>query len=122
MHTQAYIYSYTRQDALEDGSLIDVTTMAKEAGFKFPVAVTSAVWNGYIQPSSEAIGQSINGRLWDTLCMAAQAGKKVQGGMMFFSVIFVLGKDQLKTIKFKSIIGPGDCGEPVITIMLPNEN
>jgi len=35
------IHRYTRADALRDGVLIDVTATAKEAGFKYPVALTA---------------------------------------------------------------------------------
>jgi type I site-specific restriction endonuclease len=30
------IYSYTRKQAIEDGVLVDITEMAKEAGIKYP--------------------------------------------------------------------------------------
>jgi hypothetical protein len=35
------IFSYTRARAIADRALIDVTPTAAEAGFRFPVAVTS---------------------------------------------------------------------------------
>ncbi|MHB1685468.1 MAG: DUF6573 family protein [Bacilli bacterium] len=38
------ISQYTRAQTIEDGVLIDVSKMAKEAGFTIPVAV----WNEYI--------------------------------------------------------------------------
>ncbi len=38
-----YIYCYTRRQAIEDGILIDVTITAQEAGFIWPVAITSAI-------------------------------------------------------------------------------
>ena len=37
------ISSYSRAQAIEDGVLVDVSTVAKEAGIKFPVAMTAAV-------------------------------------------------------------------------------
>ena len=37
------IYAYTRQDAINDGVLVDVTELAREAGFKIPVAITAAL-------------------------------------------------------------------------------
>src|SRR3990172_13277670 len=37
------IYSYSRADAINDGVLVDVSTLAKEAGIKYPVAVTARV-------------------------------------------------------------------------------
>ena len=61
------IHSYTRMQAIEDGVLIDVSEMAKEAGFKFSVAITNTVWTDLIVPNEEVNGQSIEGRLWDTL-------------------------------------------------------
>ena len=35
---------YTRQQAIEDGVLVDVSELAQKNGFKIPVAVTRAVW------------------------------------------------------------------------------
>ena len=63
------VFTYTRKQAIEDGVLIDITDTAKEMGFKFPVAITSTVWHGYIVPSKElkCWGQSVKGRLWDVI-------------------------------------------------------
>ncbi|GAB3104269.1 hypothetical protein GCM10027217_27490 [Pseudomaricurvus hydrocarbonicus] len=38
------VSSYSRAEAISDGVLIDVTTMAREAGFQWPVALTHSVW------------------------------------------------------------------------------
>ena len=35
---------YTRAQALADGVLIDAGPMAREAGFRWPVAITAAAW------------------------------------------------------------------------------
>ena len=68
------IHSYSRQNALEDGVLVDVSETAQEAGFSIPVAVTHAVWNQYIEWTSDDSDrqtyQDQSGRLWDVLCMA----------------------------------------------------
>ena len=37
------IYTYTRAQAIEDGYIVDVSEVASEAGFRWPVAVTRAV-------------------------------------------------------------------------------
>ena len=45
--------------------------------------------------------------------------------MLTFSVIFVRresGKLRRRTVQIKSICGPGDDMEPVITLMLPDED
>jgi hypothetical protein len=38
------IHSYSRADATSDGVLMDVSSVAGEAGSRFPVALTLAVW------------------------------------------------------------------------------
>lgn len=117
------IFRYTRKQAIEDGVLVDVTEMAREAGIKYPTAITSTLWHTFIVPTDEdrTNGQSENGRLWDTLWMFRHAAKKERGGTLLFKLYFIFaGKRRLVT--FKAICGPGDEGEPVITIMLPGED
>ena len=65
------IHSYTRAQAIEDGVLVDVSDVAKEAGFKLPVAITRAAWARYVEVPAglEMRGQSVEGRLWDVLFM-----------------------------------------------------
>ncbi len=122
------IYSYTRAQAIEDGVLADVSDMAKEAGIKFPVAVTTGLWEKYIKPSPklEGHGQSTDGRLWDVLWMFRCAAVRCQGDLLFFEVIFAMPGGYegvtMETAKLKGHIGPGDDMEPVITIMLPDED
>lgn len=119
------IFSYTRQDAIDDGVLVDVSKMAREAGFKIPVAVTQAVWEQYITPDprSEKYGQSIDGRLWDTLWMLHVAiSTKKSSSEIHYQCIYVLKEKQRKTVTLKAMIHPGDNMEPVVTIMLPNED
>jgi hypothetical protein len=38
------IHRYTRVEAIRDGVLIDVSAVAREAGIRYPVALTRAVW------------------------------------------------------------------------------
>ena len=130
---------YTRADALSDGMLVDVSEMAREAKFRIPVAVTTSVWEECIYwPEDEAngYGQSTDGRLWDVLFMAhceiASARGNEQDLLYKLNVIPRGTKPEntgaiddftgaeLRTLKIN--IGPGDNGEPVITIMQPNED
>ena len=39
---------YTRAQAIEDGILVDVSTVANEAGFKWPTAMTRTVYERYV--------------------------------------------------------------------------
>ena len=65
------ISAYTRQQAISDGILVDVTTTAKEAGFSIPVALTRTVWTRLVAlPEGYRGFQDESGRLWDVLHMA----------------------------------------------------
>lgn len=43
------IFNHSRAQAIEDGVLVDVCTTAVEAGLKYAVAVTRAVWDKYVE-------------------------------------------------------------------------
>jgi len=120
------IYSYSRKQAIEDGVLIDLSTWARETGFTIPVACTAAVWNQYVVPteSSRAAGQSERGRAHDLLWMLYLAIKKQPGAadLLMYEVIFLNAAGKQETVTLKAMCGPGDHAEPVITVMLPNED
>jgi hypothetical protein len=119
------VFQYTRAQAIEDGVLIDLTEWAKETGFRFPVACTDSVWNGYIVPNdaTRELGQSERGRAHDLLWMLFCAIRKHgDGDTLFFEVAFLQSPSRHDTVKLKSVCSPGDHGEPVLTIMLPNED
>ena len=126
MFTQAdLIYSYTRAQAIEDGLLIDVNGTAKEAGFKYPVAVTSGVWAEVIEPDGKAKsqGESDTGRLWDVLWMLFVAIKRGQSNGSQTDYKLIATKDgHQHMVDLKAECHGGDDGEPVITIMLPDED
>ena len=121
------IYSYTREQAIADSVLIDVSEMAKEAGIRCPVALTSAVWHEYVVPDEALVnyGQSEKGRLWDVLWMFRCSAVKRTSDIMFFDLYFLINKNgqvEQKLVTLKAVCGPGDNGEPVITIIKPDED
>jgi hypothetical protein len=67
------ISRYTREQAIEDGVLMDVSEAAREAGFRIPVALTRAAWAEYVEVPEGVIAQDEAGRLWDVLWMARDA-------------------------------------------------
>ncbi|MCE3238259.1 MAG: hypothetical protein K0R24_1240 [Gammaproteobacteria bacterium] len=127
---ETIIYSYTRKDAIEDGVLADVSEFAKSVGFKVPVAITEAVWMDYIEWTEEdnikQIYQNTTGRLWDVLSMLRFAIRSCPDNHTVYYKLYTIPRDgkseKAKLIKLKATIGGGDEGEPVITIMLPNED
>lgn len=122
---EAIIYSYTRKQALEDGVLVDVTEIAKEAGFKVPVAVTNTLYTEYIEPSEnlKVQGQSVEGRLWDVLYMLhLKIHNCPKANTVIFYVAFVMDNGTTETKHLKAVIDGGDDGNPVLTIMKENED
>ena len=136
------ISAYTRLDAIRDGFLVptadlvpDEPNFAREAGWKVPVCLSSALAAIAIPTEwEEARYQDVKGRLWDILSMARMYGKGArQHGMTtewFFPCIFVLGPADARklrragraTLHLKAVIGPDDDMSPVLTISLREEN
>lgn len=124
--TPDIIYSYTRAQALADGVLIDVSDLAREAGFKLPVAVSDSLYHGYLTPPLDfaKAGHSLEGRLWDTLSVLRYAIKSSPAtDRLPFSVLFQMVLDAAPVaVDLLAVCGPDDSGAPVITIMLPSDD
>lgn len=119
------IYAYTRAQAFEDGVLVDVNKvvpgLAEEAGFIVPVGMTRTVWDQYVEvPEGMDREQDLKGRLWDVLFMCHRAAK--QGGDTIRFKLKVRMKKGHRLIELKAVCGPGDDGNPVITIMTVTED
>lgn len=123
------IYAYTRADAIADGTLVDVTETAREAGFRLPVAVTAAAWADCVAwseaDSKRQTAQDEAGRLWDVLWMATIAARQAQGERVPFQLYRVPRGGRGTRPKLTTLhlhIGPGDDCAPVITILMPHED
>lgn len=121
------IHVYTRAQAIADGVLHDVTTDAAEAGFRYPVALTAAAWGDAVEWNAEhGAHQDERGRLWDVLTMARFYAQRDRGGdRVPFQVLRVPNRPRATRPRYADLvlhIGPGDRGEPVLTIMLPGED
>ncbi|MRG98424.1 DUF6573 family protein [Polyangium spumosum] len=119
------IAAYSRRQALEDGTLVDVTELAKQAGIKAPVALTRSVWEKYVElsPAAEKAGNDTTGRLWDVLwmfrCAALQQPDEAE---IRYELHVVTDAIEPSLVELKAMFGPGDDGEAVITILLPEED
>jgi hypothetical protein len=120
------IHRYTRADAIRDGVLIDVTGTATAAGFRYPLALTAAAWARCVAVPSGIQCQEESARLWDVLTMLHVAIRRSSGAVseLFFGVH--VRNDNREGIpplvRLKALCGPGDEGEPVVTVMLPDED
>jgi hypothetical protein len=128
------IHAYTRADALADGTLVDVTGTAAEAGFTCPVALTQDAWadavawsDGTDAAKGGFTGQSESGRLWDVLWMTRYAIQRQRATGDRLEVLLyrvpATGRElEPRLTRLHALTGPGDHGEQVITICLPHED
>jgi hypothetical protein len=125
------IASYARAQALEDGVLVDVTETAREAGIKFPVALTAAAWADCVEwtdEDAERTGayQDQSGRLWDVVWMTRCAIVRGRGASNMVVVDLLRVRRDRRSrravaVQLVALCGPGDDAEPVITIMTMDE-
>jgi hypothetical protein len=120
------ISSYSRAQAIEDGTLVDVTAQAKETGITLPTALTREVWEWFValSPAAMEACNDERGRLHDILwmfrCAAARAPKDVSE--LRFQLYVVTTQLDPELVTLKAICGPGDDEAPVITILLPEQD
>ena len=123
------IYSYSRGQALEDGHLVDVSGTAREAGFRFPVALTRAAWDDCVAWDDEDSdrkhwAQDEAGRLWDVLSMTrfymrGAIRRDLHTDRFALQVLRVPREGRghkARIVTLQAHIGPGDNADPVITI------
>lgn len=117
------IFAYTRQQAIADGVLVDVTETAKQAGFAFPVALTQGVWAECVAVPKDDPCQDEAGRLWDVLCMLRFAARKSDSEEIRYSLYVQKEPDGgPELVTLRAVCGPDDDGSPCITVMLPHED
>jgi len=121
------IHTYTRAEAIEDGTLRKVPTdLAREAGFRYPLALTAAAWADAVAWDHGGI-QDESGRLWDVLTMARAALAKTPPweDRALFDVLRVPNTPRARSprpTRLRVHFGPGDNGSPVLTILMPDED
>ena len=120
-----------REQAIENGALIDVTGAAVPVGFTIPVGMTRRVWNEMVVWTSEdsrrQVPQDMTARLWNVIwtlrCHSQVKRHKPTRELMFYvHCVPWDGQSRLpRAIPLKAEIQRGDVGEAVITIMMPDE-
>lgn len=121
------IYTYTRAQAIADGFQIEVTKTAAEAGIRFPMFITRAVWDAFVTVPPGVSCQDEAGRLWDVVWMTRFAiMRHRQSGDRVPVALYVRNSDTkpAKLIKLVAVCGPLDIDDPqpAITVMMPDED
>jgi len=120
------VYSYTRAQAVADGVQVDVTKTAQEAGIKFPMFLTRAVYEKYVAVPEGVTGQDEAGRLWDLIWMTRFGILRARPGVQRLPVALYVRNDnhRAKLVKLIAQCGPLDIDDPApaITVMLTTED
>ncbi len=121
------IYTYSRAQAIADGLQVEVTKTAQEAGIRFPMFLTRAVYDAYVAVPPGLTGQDEPGRLWDIVWMTRFAIIRSRPGHNRLPVaLYVRNSDAepARLVKLVAICGPLDIDDPqpAITVMLPDED
>ena len=120
------IYSYTRAQAVADGVQVDVSKTAQEAGIKFPMFLTRAVYDAYVAVPEGVTAQDEAGRLWDIVWMTRFGIIRSCPGVDRIPVALYARNDnqRSKLVKLIATCGPLDIDDPqpAITVMMPDED
>jgi Family of unknown function (DUF6573) len=120
----------SRAQAIEDGTLVDVSEHAVSMGYQYPVALTSSVWEDCVEWSDSdtlMASKERNHRLATLLSVLRGDIRSIQPGAA--NLLFSVGRvpndgcsNQMETVELKCVVSGGDDHQPVITIMSPREN
>lgn len=122
------VHVYTRAQAIDDGVLVNLSDPESDTApvcrqhYKYPVACTMRV----LELMRRAVENprycnDYAGLLHDMLWMSRVGGRKLDASTVVFRVA-IAGAGRARYYDLKLAIGPGDQGEPVITLMLPSED
>lgn len=124
-------HAYSRAQAIADGVLVDVSSIAAAVGFKVPVAITCTAWADCVEWNEEvkarkSLIQDESGRLWDVLWIAFLACRAKGGSSRRIFELYRVPREGRGIhpcrVALAVTIGPGDDLAPVITIMQPTED
>jgi hypothetical protein len=112
------ISRYSREQAIDDGVLVDVSTPARETGILLPTVITDHLHNVLEEIPAESAGQDYRGRLHDVLWMTflklKGLGARARSGAAFPAEVKVIIDGKLHKLW---IVVDGDG----LTIMFPED-
>ena len=122
---------YGREQAIADGLLVDISCQAKDYGFQIPVAISAALWVDCVFWNDQDLvrqsdaRQSQEQRLHDLLLRAVLSAADKETDTVPFDLERVPRDGRTARrhrTPLKLMVGAGDEGEPVMTLMLAGED
>lgn len=113
------IHTYTRKQAIEDGVLVDVSAAAFGLGYQVHVAMTATA-----HAVVDRAGQSHKTPSERLFAFLRAQKTEIQDQVWRFggNVGSEFEWVYRNRVRLKAHIGPGDHGEPVLTVLLPGED
>jgi hypothetical protein len=93
---------------------VEVTKTAQEAGIKFPMFLTRAVFDNYVAVPEGVTGQDEAGRLWDVVWMTRFGILRARPGVDRIPVAFYVRNDN-RAARLVNIIAT--CGSGIVSIL-----
>ena len=121
------IHTYTRAEAIADGVLIDAMqgdfAEVSRQHYKYPIAMTAGVFDLIARAVANKRHCNDYKGVWhDILWMSRQnIVRRFDATCHLFQVI-ITGAGRKRYHTLKAMCHPGDNAEPVITVMLPEED
>ena len=117
-HEANPIFTYTRQQAIEDGIFVDVTEVAEHLGFLIPIALTTNLYHTHIKKDDEAETQK---RLTTFLmCLYSEIKHSKEKGNMLCTKIYFDDKTPTDVWAVIEAQSPED-HSPAMNVMLPED-
>jgi hypothetical protein len=123
------IHTYTRKQAIEDGVLMDLTRpgfdrLLKMLGIKIHTVMTATAFGQVVTRDfdSDHAGQAIGNTLMVLAAFRKEVDRKMRAKENIDRVYFTVPGLDNQDVELWALIGPGDEGEPVLTIMLVGED
>jgi hypothetical protein len=127
-HGATVVAAVTRAQLLEDGVLLDVGAVGlgvlSSKYFKLPMAMTATVYGRLQRLESEAAGMTTIIEIWRDLLFLARLNGRAhpQASELLVRVGVATAAGGPVDHVFKFSISGGDHGEPVLTVLLPEED
>jgi hypothetical protein len=105
--------------------LIDVSATAREAGIRWSVVLTGAGWEHCVAVPPGVVCQDEAVRLWDLCWLLACAIRLGGSGTEVRFGVHVRNDNHERTpplVRLEAVCGPGNHGELVLAVMMPDED
>lgn len=121
------IFSYSRAQAIADGVLVDASTgplgQISRQTYKYPIAMTAEVFFIIEQAADNPLLHNDLTGIWnDIMWMSLRYIVARPDPATVLFQVKITGIEDREIFTFKLVVGPGDNAEPVITLMLPDQD